>query len=203
MSGFTDEEQARLRAAVEAAEARTGAEIVVMAVRRSTDRKAAEMAAAGAAALALPTALLPFPEVSALVIWLAQLVTFVLLAILLPALDIGARLIGPERRAAAVRRAAQAQFFSHGLRNTGERAAVLLFVSMAEREAHVLWDDAAGSKVGAGQWRGLAGDLARGIKAGDTVQALEAAAGRAGELLAPYFPRREDDRDELPNVVID
>ena len=74
---------------------------------------------------------------------------------------------------------------------------------MAEREAHVLWDDAAGAKVGAGQWRGLAGDLARGIKAGDAVGALETAAGRAGDLLAPHFPRREDDTDELPNVVID
>ena len=78
---------------------------------------------------------------------------------------------------------------------------MLIFVSMAEREAHVLYDDAAGAKVGPAQWRGLAGGVARGIKAGDAGGALAAAATRAGDLLAPHFPRAEDDGNELPDVV--
>lgn len=199
---FTEAERERLHAAVAAAEARTGAEVVLMVVRRATETRTAEMTAAALLALAVPAALLPFDQVSALVIWLAQLVVFVLAAVLLPASGLGHRLIAKERRSAMVRAAAEAQFFSHGLRNTDERAAVLIFVSMAEREAHVLFDDAAGAKVGPAQWRGVAGDLARGIKAGDAVAALEAAATRAGDLLAPHFPRREDDTDELPNVVL-
>ena len=198
---FSEAEEARLREAVAGAEARTGAEVVLMVVRRSTDYRAAEMVAAGAASLALPAVLLPFEGVPALVIWLAQLVLFVVLALALPAGDAGVRLAPRERRSADVRAAAEAQFFGHGLRNTRDRAAVLLFVSMAEREAHVLYDDAAGAKVGAGEWRGLAGELARGIR-GDAVGAMARAAGRAGDLLAPHFPRQGDDEDELPDVVI-
>ena len=199
---FTEAERARLDAAVAAAEARTGAEVVLMVVRRATDTRLAEMTAAAILALAVPAALLPFAGVPALVIWLAQLVAFVLAAVLLPATGLGHRLIGRGRRAARVRAAAEAEFFSRGLRNTDQRAAVLIFVSMAEREVQVLYDDAAGAKVGPAQWRGLAGELARGIKAGDAVAALEAAATRAGALLTPHFPRAEDDTDELPNVVL-
>lgn len=199
---FTDDERQALKDAVTAAEARTGAEIVLMVVARSLDTRTAEMTAAAVTALALPALLLPFQTVPALVIWLAQLVLFVVLATLLPMIDASSRLIGRERRTAAVRAAAEAQFFNHGLRNTAERAAVLIYVSMAEREAHVLYDDIAGTKVGPAQWRGLAGDLARGIKAGDAPAAMQRAATRAGDFLAPHFPRREDDTDELPNVII-
>ena len=200
---FTEDERERLTAAVRAAEARTGAEIVLMVVRRATDFRAGEIAAAALAALSLPAALLPFGEVPALLIWIAQLVLFAGLGALLPRLGAGARLAGAERRGRAVRAAAEAQFFSRGLRNTEDRAAVLIFVAMAEREAHVLYDDAAGAAVGPAQWRGLAGDLARGIRAGDPLGAMTAAAARAGDLLAPHLPPRADDADELPNLVTD
>ena len=153
--------------AVAAAETRTGAEVVLMVVRRATDTRTAEMTAAAILALAVPAALLPFAQraprsssgsLSSSPSWLA--------AVLLPATGARASAAQPRnsRSVDAVRAAAEAQFFSHGLRNTDERAAVLIFVSMAEREAHVLFDDAAGAKVGPAQWRGVAGDLARGIK---------------------------------------
>ena len=80
--------------------------------------------------------------------------------------------------------------------------AVLIFVAMDERAAHVLYDDVAGERVGPAQWRGLAGDLARGIKAGNPADAMASAATRAGDLLAPHFPPHGDDPDELPNVIL-
>ena len=60
---FSPEEHARLEAAVADAEARTGAEVVLMVVRASTDGRAIEAILAAAAALAVPAVLLPFAGV--------------------------------------------------------------------------------------------------------------------------------------------
>ena len=199
---FTDEEKAQLEAAVQAAEATTGAEIVVMVVDGVTDYRAAEMTLASIAALVLPGALLPFSFVPALWIWLAQLVLFVILAVLLPLLAGGRRLVGRARVERDVRAAAGAQFFARGLRNTSRRAAVLIFVAPEERCVELLYDDAAGA-VGEGQWRGVAGALARGMKGDAPVAAITAAVAEAGRLLAARFPREANDADELPNVIIE
>ncbi len=198
---FTEEDRAAVEAAVREAEAGTSAEIVVMLVRRAIDTRAAEIMAAAIAALGLPTALLPFEEVSALLIWVAQLAVFVALATLLPLLGLGTRLVGKEARGKAVRAAAEAQFYAHGLRNTDERAAVLIYVALAERAVEVVTDDAAGA-VGPAQWRGLAGDLARRLKAGQARDGLCEAARRAGDLLSGRFPPRAGDRNELPDVIV-
>lgn len=200
---FTEEERARIEAAVAAAEARTSGEIVVMAVRSATDYKATEITAAAIAALVLPGVLLPFEAVPALVIWISQLVLFTVLGVLLPLLAVGKRIVGTARRERDVRAAAEAQFFAQGLRNTQDRAAVLVFVAIEEHIVEVLYDDAAGKKVGKGEWRSLAGDLARRMKAGEAVAGLEDAARRAGDLLAPHFPPRKGDRNELPDVILD
>ena len=199
---FTEEERTRLEEAVRAAEATTGAEIVVMVVDGVTDYRAAEMTLAGVAALVLPGVLLPFSFVPALWIWLVQLVLFVVLAVLLPLLAGGRRLVGRARVERDVRAAAEAQFFARGLRNTTRRAAVLIFVAPEERCAVLLYDDAAAA-VGEGQWRGVAGGLARGMKGGAPVMAIEEAVGTAGRLLSGHFPRGADDADELPNVIIE
>ena len=199
---FSPEEHARLEAAVADAEARTGAEVVLMVVRASTDGRAIEAILAAAAALAVPAVLLPFAGVSALVIWLVQLAAFAGLFVLARAVGLGVRLTPRAVREAQVRAAAQAQFFAHGLQGTRARAAVLIFVSMAEREAQVLWDEAAGRAVGPAEWRGVAGELARGIRT-DRVRALEGAASRAGDLLAAHFPPAEDDTNALPDVIVE
>ena len=199
---LSETDRERIERAVAEAEARTGAEIVVMVAEDVTDPRAWEVTVAAVLALALPGLLLAFETVPALVIWLAQLVLFVALSVLLPVVGAGRRLMGAERRAAAVRAAAEAAFFARGLRNSSRRAAVLIFVALAEREAHVLWDDAAGA-VGEGQWRGVAGDLARGMRGGAAVEALCQAARRAGELLAGRFPRSTDDANELPDVIVE
>lgn len=198
---LSDEDRAAVEAAVAEAEASTSAEVVVMVVRSASDYRAAEMTAAGLAALTLPALLLPFEEVSALLIWVCQLALFVILGAALPMLGVGARLVGAKRRAADVRAAAEAQFYAHGLRNTDDRAAVLIYVAMNERMVEVVTDDAARA-VGPAQWRGLAGDLARRLKAGQARDGLREAAGRAGALLAGPFPPGDQNPNELPDVIV-
>ena len=199
---FTTQERAAVEAAVAEAERRTGAELVVMATARATDYRAEEMTAAAIAALSLPALLLFDASIPALTIWVAQLVLFVTLGFLLPLLRFGRFVVGERRLAADVRSAAEAEFFAHGLRNTGTRAAVLIYVAKDERRVEVLCDDAAAEAVGEAEWRGLAGDLARRMKAGEMAAGLEAAARRAGDLLAPHFPRASDDENELPDVIV-
>ncbi|MBB4659811.1 hypothetical protein [Parvularcula dongshanensis] len=199
---FEEEERERIEAAVAEAETRTGAEIVVMVVRHATDYRTVEMTAAGIAALTLPAVLLPFPSVPALMIWLCQLVLFAILGVVLPAVGVGRRLVGKARLARDVRAAAEAEFFAHGLRDTGERAAVLIYAAMAERSVEVLCDTRASEVIGRGEWRGLAGDLARRLKAKQPIEGLTEAAARAGDLLAPHFPPGSGTGNELPDVIV-
>ncbi|MCQ8184138.1 TPM domain-containing protein [Parvularcula maris] len=198
---FTDEERAELEAAVAAAEARTSAEIVVMVVRSATDYRTAEIMAAAIASLALPAALLPFTAIPAFVIWIAQLALFVGLALLLPAMSAGRFLVGRSRVAEDVAARARAEFFAHGLRRTEKRAAVLIFVALAEHVVEILPDDAAAEAVSAEDWGKVAGDLAAAIKSGKLVDGLKAASDQTADLLSGTMPAGEDKRDELPNVI--
>ncbi|WP_051881314.1 hypothetical protein [Parvularcula oceani] len=199
---FEEEERARIEAAVATAERACGAEIVVMVVQAATDYRALEFLLAAVLALALPGLLLAFPTVPALFIWLAQLVLFILLGVSFPAMSLGRRIVGRARRERDVRAAAEAQFYAHGLRRTRARAAVLIFVAFEERMVELLYDDAAGAAVSPAEWRGLAGHLARRMKARETVAGLEEAAARAAELLAPHLPPDDADRNELPDLIV-
>lgn len=199
---FTDDERARLEKAVQGAEARTSAEIVVMVKRSATDYASVETMAAAIASLAVPAFLLPFTAIPALVIWVAQLAVFAILAIVLPMISAGRWFVGRERVMRDAQATAQAEFYAHGLRRTSKRAAVLIFVAMREHVVEVLADDGATTVVADDAWAELARDLAARMKAGDAVGGLEAAAARVGNLLEDALPPVEGRDNELPDVIV-
>jgi len=99
--------------------------------------------------------------------------------------------------------AAQAAFLRLGMQQTRHRNAVLLFVAPRSRTFAVIGDEAVHARCGEGFWRELATAMTGYFKRGEYTEGLVHGVTRAGELLAAHFPPEPDDRNELPDDVIE
>ena len=97
--------------------------------------------------------------------------------------------------------AAQKQFELLGMTQTAARNGVLIFVAPASHTFAVIGDQGVHEKCGEAFWRELAAAMTERFKRGEFTEALVLGIERAGTLLAEYFPRRPDDRTELPNAI--
>ena len=87
-------------------------------------------------------------------------------------------------------------------RTTG-RTGVLIYLSMRERRAEVLADAAIAGKVEADVWADALEALLAQVRAGDVAGGMCAAIERVGAVLASHAPRLADDRNELPDRLIE
>jgi putative membrane protein len=108
-----------------------------------------------------------------------------------------------QMQAAMVRRAAMAQFVALGLTHTRDRTGVLLYVSLPLRRAEVLADAGIWKAAPEESWDDVVALLVDGLKAGSATDGFVAAVTRTGEILSAYLPPRDDDRNELPDRVME
>jgi putative membrane protein len=200
---LTAADRARIAAAVEVAEAETAGEIYVVLAGRAGDYHLVPVFWAALLALLMPWPLHLFTDLSTTTILIIQSVSFIVSASLLahPRL----RLIAVPARIACdtARRAAQAQFFAHGVHLTSERTGVLIYVALTERCVEVVADDAIDAKVDQTEWKALTDAIVTAARRGRLADGLVEAIAGAGRLLAQHFPRKPDDRNELPNRVVE
>ena len=97
--------------------------------------------------------------------------------------------------------AAQKQFERLGMTQTAARNGVLIFVAPASHTFAVIGDHGVHEKCGEAFWRELTAAMTERFKRAEFTEALVLGIERAGALLATHFPRRPDDRNELPNRV--
>lgn len=203
-SFFTGEEQERIQQAVVAAEKKTSGEIVPMVV--SSSGRYAEVEFSGVIiGLVLGTlaALLwhdPWGSLHLYLFWpiLGALVGFLLCRI--P--GVKRRLLSEPRIAEAVHLRSLAAFTTHGLHYTKAHTGILLMVSLLEHRVVVLADKGINDKVATGTWDEVVQIVTAGLKSGDACAAFCRAIERCGQILAEYFPRSADDRDELANKLV-
>jgi putative membrane protein len=134
---------------------------------------------------------------------LVQLVIFLGLATLLWWTRLGAWLTPTPIKRDRVHAQALAQFRARGLERTRDRTGVLIFACMTDHVAEVVADAAIYERVEPEFWGSTIMALLGGIRAGRTADGLVAAVTHAGGALAEHFPPRPDDRDELPNHLIE
>src|SRR5262249_11225771 len=149
---LSDNDRARVRDAIAAAEAKTAGEIFVVVARVSDDYRLVGLLWATLAVLFVPLPLISLTLMPALHIYLAQLAVFVVVSLLfsLPPLHIAA-VPGMLKRARAHARAVE-QFLAHGLHTTEARTGVLIFVSLTERYAEIIADTGIAAKVKQPVW---------------------------------------------------
>jgi putative membrane protein len=88
-----------------------------------------------------------------------------------------------------------------GIGQTAGRTGVLVFVSLPERYARIVADQAIAERVAQAEWQeavdALVGHMREGRVADGFVEAIE----RCGQVLAMHFPAKPDNRAELPNRI--
>jgi putative membrane protein len=201
MAFLSAADEARILAAVRAAEARSGAEFVTVIARAADSYLLAPALAASAAALLLPGVVWLSGWLTEFV-WLYALQLAAFLLLLAALAPCGARLTPRAAREAAARRLAHEQFLDLGLATTEGRNGVLLFVSAAERYVEILADRAADRAAPPGFWDETVAAFTAEVRAGRTADGFVAAIGRIGDLLEQAFPRAAGDVNELPDRLV-
>lgn len=209
---LTNEERARVEAAVQTAEQHTSAEIVPMIVERSGLYRDAQhragliVALLGLTALmTIETAWLPWGWHAANAVWL--------LAAILPAYALGAwsgtwpliiRLFtSRERMHQKVQLRAERAFAQHGIARTRERTGLLLLVSLLERQVYVLADQSLRERISSDQWHDVVTVIVERMRVGDLVGGLCRGIEASELLLARACPANKGDNpNELSNDVI-
>jgi uncharacterized membrane protein len=107
-----------------------------------------------------------------------------------------------EKGVKTAREQAIHEFYRNGMDKTRDKTGVLILLVLERRAVEVLADQGINEKVESGTWDKVVSAVSQGIKQGRRCEAVCNAVREVGDTLALYFPRREDDTDELPDTVI-
>jgi uncharacterized membrane protein len=99
--------------------------------------------------------------------------------------------------------AAQRKFQELGMQKTRERNAVLIFVAPRAQKFAVIGDEGVHQKCGTEFWQELVDTMRAHFQREDFTEALVKTIEETGSLLARHFARTKDDRDELPDEIIE
>ena len=225
---LSDQDHERIRLAVDAAEKRTSGEIVCVVARECGDYFEVPLAWAVAMALIVPIIALLVglrPDMIQLVTggWIVAnaggaeaavgraLITYAVLQALLFVITAVVVSIPRVRRALTpralkrehVHRRALEQFAARAYHLTEGDTGVLIFASLAERQAIVIADDGIAAKVKPSDWKAVVDALTQGMKAGSPGDGFASAIAVAADVLASHCPAEPGKKNELPDTVIE
>lgn len=107
-----------------------------------------------------------------------------------------------ERRCTGSAIAAAGRWFRHlGMDATTARNGILFYVAVDDRVFAIVGGAGIHAKVGDAFWAALRDALGDAFAEGDPATGLTRAIDDAGLRLAEHFPRRADDRNELPDEI--
>ena len=101
-----------------------------------------------------------------------------------------------------VRRRAVMLFKTGGERRTIGRTGILIYLSMAERRAEIIGDEAITRVTTPETWGEAMAALITEVKAGRPGDGIVAAVERIGDVLAEHFPKSSTDTNEIPDKLI-
>ena len=204
MAFLTDSEKQQIAAAIAAVELKTQGELVTVITRCSDAYRYIPLLWAALLALLVPGALSvlenPLPGDIA---YLAQICTFLGAAALFNWLPLKMRLIPAEVKQLRAHRIAREQFFLQNLHSTRDRTGVLLFVSVAERYVEIIADQGINAVVAPDAWQSIVTTFIGRVRQRQVADGFLTAIAACGELLADHFPATDDNRNELPNHLVE
>lgn len=113
-------------------------------------------------------------------------------------------LLVPGRVKSARTRARAVACFRVGAeRRTHGRTGILIYLSMREHRAEIVADAAIAARVSPEVWGEAMAAMLAHIREDRIADGLVAAIGRVGQVLAANLPRADEDRNELPDRVIE
>jgi len=112
-------------------------------------------------------------------------------------------LIPPPIKTARVHDRAVRAFRIGAERRTHGRTGILIYLSMRERRAEIVADEAIASKVDPEVWGDAMEAMLAELKRGKVADGMIAAVERVGKVLAEHFPVEDGDTNELPDRLIE
>ena len=220
---LTDAYRVAISASVAHAEASTAGEIVTILADRSDDyHDVALWWSAFAAMLALAAVGLFWPFYSGLIddvtgAWQSEwhpaqvmglalfiaVVKFIGMYLILLWRPLRLALVPGPLKHRRVRTRALTSFKIGAERRTHGRTGVLIYISLAERRAEIVADEAIASQVSPEAWGAAMASMIGEIRAGRAGEGLILAIEAVGAILAQHFPRADDDTNELPDRLIE
>ncbi|MEP6955467.1 MAG: TPM domain-containing protein [Chthoniobacterales bacterium] len=98
---------------------------------------------------------------------------------------------------------AERKFLELGMEKTAERNGVLILVAPRAQKFAVVGDQGVHHQCGGEFWDGLVASMRAHFQREEFTDALVEAIESTGRLLAQHFPRQSDDRNELPDEIIE
>ena len=127
--------------------------------------------------------------------------TVALLLLKIPALRMA--LTPGSTKSRRVRRRAIQLFKAGAERRTIGRTGILIYLSMREHRAEIIGDEAITRVTTAETWGEAMAALLVEVKRGRLADGIVAAVGIVGEVLSEHFPRSSSDTNEIPDKLIE
>jgi putative membrane protein len=197
---FTDDDYDAITRAVEQAEEKTTAELVVVIHPFSGSyRDIAYLFGAGVTWLVLIFILFSSWEIEPYTIPLEILPFFFVPALLCLVTPLRRWLTTARRRKRQVQAAARDAFFSEGVGNTRAHTGVLIYLSALERTVEVLADTGVLRTVPAAEWNDFLQDIGRVWTTREPAAALTLEISKLSDILGRYLPTTGDNPNEIPD----
>jgi putative membrane protein len=220
---LSEADHARISAAVAAAEGTSAGEIVTIVAERSDGYTDVALAWAAFIAMTALTVLSLFPDFTlghydrlfgdwgsewthrgilalAAAVAILKFIGVVLIQLWQP---LKFWLIPRPVKAARVRGRAEMLFKVGAERRTTGRTGVLIYLSLREHRAEIVADAAIAGKVSPEVWGAAMAAMLGPIREGRLADGMIAAIGEVGTVIAEHFPRASDDKNELPDRLIE
>lgn len=201
---FTENENARIAAAIQVVEKNTAGEIAVMVVDQSDSYPEGNILAGiilGGLVSLVITELFFADSLTVFVIFFAGFSLGIgWITAYFPALK--RVFIARSRFDELVREQAVQCFYEKGLHRTRDATGVFFFISLFERKVWVLADTGINSMISPEALQAYADDMAQGIRQGNAAAILCREIASLGAVLVEHFPVTPDDENELSNQVI-
>lgn len=205
------EDRERISEAVKQAETKTSGEIVPMVVSSSYHYPVSNIL--GAAAISFPLSVILTYVICSLMwmgdqnmwlfIGLFSVLFLVFHQVIKQIIPLKRLFISQGEIEEEVEEAAITAFFKQGLYRTRDETGVLLFISVFERKVWVLADRGIDAKVGHEAWVDIVSHIVAGIKKKRQADAICEAVAMVGDLLSRHFPIKDDDTNELKNLIVE
>lgn len=96
---------------------------------------------------------------------------------------------------------AQTVFTKLRMHQTKEHNGVLIYIAVLSRKIAVIGDEGIHQKLGNDFWQKIVNDLIKKFKENKKAEALAECIVECGEQLGKFFPRSDDDLNELANSI--
>jgi len=185
---ISDADKTRIADAIRVAETKTSGEIFCVLAQNAGNYRLVPVAWASALALIVPLPLIALTEWAAKMVYVIQLLVFVLVAVGLSRRAIRFMVVPRRTKRERAHAAAMRQFLAQGLHKTEGRTGVLIFAAVAERYVEIIADGGINAKVTQEVWDQAVAALIGGIKDGRPADGFVAAIEQCGAVLAEHFP---------------